>query len=80
MCSLTLKASVLLFASLAVDGTTVYGVCNAGAYRLDNRGKWKKVSSAVPDGIRELVFANNKLYIITHQHGMFHVSLGNEKG
>ena len=70
----------LIVASLAVDDTTVYGVCNAGAYRLDNRGNWKKVSPEVPDGIRELVFANNKLYIITYQRGMFHVSLENEKG
>ncbi|RKU28559.1 hypothetical protein C6499_09805 [Candidatus Poribacteria bacterium] len=70
----------LIVASLAVDDTTVYGVCNAGAYRLDNRGNWKKVSAEVPDGIRELVFSNNKLYIITYQRGMFHVSLGNEKG
>ncbi|MDE0398231.1 MAG: sigma-70 family RNA polymerase sigma factor [Candidatus Poribacteria bacterium] len=70
----------LIVASLAVDDTTVYGVCNAGAYRLDNRGNWKKVSAEVPDGIRELVFANNKLYIITNKRGMFHVSLGNEKG
>ena len=70
----------LIVASLAVDDTTVYGVCSAGAYRLDNRGNWKKVSPEVPDGIRELVFANNKLYIITNQRGMFHVSLGNEKG
>ena len=65
----------LIIADLAVDGTTVYGVCNAGAYRLDNNGKWKKVSPEVPDGIRELVFANDKLYIITNQRGMFHVSL-----
>ena len=70
----------LIVASLAVDDTTVYGVCNAGAYRLDNRGRWKKVSPEVPDGIRELVFANNRLYIITNQRGMFHVSLENEKG
>lgn len=70
----------LIVASLAVDDTTVYGVCNAGAYRLDNRGNWKKISPEVPDGIRELVFANNKLYIITNQRGMFHVSLENEKG
>ena len=70
----------LIVASLAVDDTTVYGVCNAGAYRLDNRGNWKKVSPEVPDGIRELIFANNKLYIITYQRGMFHVSLENEKG
>ena len=69
----------LIVASLAVADTTVYGVCNAGAYRLDNRGNWKKVSPEVPDGIRELVFANNKLYIITHRRGMFHISLGNEK-
>lgn len=70
----------LIIASLAVDDATVYGVCNDGAYRLDKSGKWKKVSPEVPDGIREVVFANNKLYIITHQRGMFHVSLGNEKG
>ena len=70
----------LIVASLAVNDTTVYGVDNAGAYRLDNRGKWKKVSPEVPDGIRELVFANDKLYIITNQRGMFHVSLENESG
>ena len=69
----------LIVASLAVDDTTVYGVCNAGAYRLDNRGNWKKVSPEVPDGVRELIFANDRLYIITHKRGMFHVSLGNEK-
>ena len=69
----------LIVASLAVDDTTVYGVCNAGAYRLNNRGNWKKVSPEVPDCIRELVFTNDRLYIITHKRGMFHVSLGNEK-
>ena len=68
----------LIVASLAVDDTAVYGVCNAGAYRLNNRGKWKKVSAEVPDGIRELVFANDKLYIITNRRGMFHISLKNE--
>lgn len=70
----------LTIASLAADDITVYGVCNAGAYRLDNRGNWKKVSAEVPDGIRELVFANDKLYIITNQRGMFHISLKNEIG
>ena len=65
----------LTITSLAVDGTTVYGVRNTGAYRLDNSSKWKKVSPEVPDGIRELVFAKDKLYIITNQRGMFHVSL-----
>ena len=70
----------LIVASLAVDDTTVYGVCNAGAYRLGNSGKWKKISPEVPDGIRELVFANDRLYIITNQRGIFHISLGNENG
>ncbi|RKU26372.1 hypothetical protein C6499_13480 [Candidatus Poribacteria bacterium] len=70
----------LIMTGLAVDGTTIYGVRNAGAYRLDKSGKWKKVSPAVPDGIRELVFAKDKLYIITNQRGIFHVSLGNESG
>lgn len=70
----------LIVVSLAVDGTTVYGVCNAGAYRLDKSGKWLRVSPEVPDGIRELVFANNRLYIITNQRGIFHVLLGDESG
>ena len=70
----------LIVAGLAVDDTTVYGVCNTGAYRLDSRGKWKKVSPEVPDGIRDLVFANDKLYIITNQRGIFHISLKNEVG
>lgn len=70
----------LMITSLAVDGTTVYGVRNAGAYRLDNSSKWKKVSPAVPDGIRELIFAKDKLYIITNQRGIFHIPLGNESG
>ena len=68
----------LIVSSLAVDDTTVYGVCNAGAYRLNSRGKWKKISPEVPNGIRELVFANDKLYIITNRRGMFHISLKNE--
>ncbi len=70
----------LIVAGLAVDDTTVYGVSNAGAYRLDRHGKWKKVSPEVPDGIRELVFANDKLYIITNQRGIFHISLQNGVG
>ena len=70
----------LIVAGLAVDDTTVYGVCNTGAYRLDRHGKWKKVSPEVPASIRELVFANDKLYIITNQRGIFHISLKNEVG
>ena len=66
--------------SLAANGTTVYGVSNAGAYRLSNSGKWKRVSSEVPGSIRELVFANNRLYVITYKRGMFHVSLEKEIG
>ena len=68
----------LIVSSLAVDDTTVYGVGNVGAYRLNSRGKWKKISPEVPNGIRELVFANDKLYIITNRRGMFHISLKNE--
>ena len=70
----------LIVAGLAVDDKTVYGISSAGAYRLDSRGKWKKVSPEVPDGIRELIFANDKLYIITNRRGMFHISLKNEIG
>lgn len=32
----------------AVDGTTVYGIGNTGVYRLDNPGKWHKISPSAP--------------------------------
>ena len=60
----------------AVAGTTLYGVGDSGAYRLDPRGKWELLSSDVPNSpIASLVISNNRLYAGTYNRGMFHISL-----
>ena len=59
----------------AVDGTTVYGVGDSGAYRLDAHSKWEQLSSEVPSGIESLVISNDRLYVGTRDRGMFHISL-----
>ena len=59
----------------ATDGTTVYGVGHAGAYRLDAGGQWKQISSNAPDNIFSLVVGKERLYIVTQQRGMFHIPL-----
>ena len=60
----------------AVDGTTLYGVGDSGAYCLDPHGKWELLSSDVPNSpIAFLVISNDRLYAGTYDHGMFHISL-----
>ena len=60
----------------AVDGTTLYGVGDSGAYCLDPHGKWELLSSDVPNSpIASLVISNDRLYAGTYDHGMFHISL-----
>ncbi len=59
----------------ATDGTTVYGVGDAGVYRLDADGQWKQISSNAPDNIFSLVVGKERLYIVTQQRGMFHIPL-----
>ena len=62
----------------AVDSTTVYGAGDTGLYRLDTRGHWKQISPSVPDKVLSLVISNDRLYIATQQHGIFHRPLGEE--
>jgi len=62
----------------AVDGTTLYGVGDSGAYRLDPHGGWELLSSDVPSRIRSLVISNDRLYAGTYDQGMFHISLQNQ--
>ena len=60
----------------AVDGTTLYGVGDSGAYRLDPHSRWELLSSDVPNSpIASLVISNNRLYAGTYDHGMFHILL-----
>ena len=43
----------------AVDGTTVYGIGDTGVYRLENRGKWHKISPSAPKKTVSLVAKND---------------------
>ena len=58
-----------------VDGTTIYGISDSSAYRLDAHSKWELLSSEVPSRIQSLVTSNGRLYAGTRDHGMFHISL-----
>ena len=60
----------------AVDGATIYGAGETGLYRLDTRGHWAHIAPSVPDTVISLVISNDRLYIATHQHGIFHRPLG----
>ena len=59
----------------AVDGATVYGVGDAGVYHLDAGGRWKQISSSVPDKTVSFVVSKESLYIATRVRGMFHIPL-----
>ncbi len=60
----------------AADSTVIYGIGDSGAYRLDaDNNKWELFSSEVPSKIQSFVISNNRLYVETRHHGMFHISL-----
>ena len=61
----------------AVDGTTLYGAADTGIYRLE--GEWQQMSPEVPGKVVSLSVSNDKLYIATEQHGLFHIALGAEE-
>ena len=63
---------------IAVSGTTVYGAGNEGAYQLNRRGEWKKISPKLPDSVLSLAINGDKLYAVTEKRGMFQVSLEEE--
>ena len=63
----------------AVDGSKVYGIGDVGVYRLDTRGRWKQISTDVPDKIRSLAITNDRLYSIVGRQGIFHTSLVSEE-
>lgn len=57
----------------AVDGTRVYGVGDAGVYRLNDRRQSERIFPSVPDKVLSLAVKNDKLYIITKHRGMFQI-------
>ena len=63
---------------MTAAGTTVYGVGSGGAYQLDKRGEWEKISPEVPDSIISATINGDRLYVATKKRGMFHISLEGE--
>jgi photosystem II stability/assembly factor-like uncharacterized protein len=59
----------------AVDGTTIYGIGDSGAYRLDAYSEWELLSADVPNSIGSFVISSDRLYVGTYDRGMFHISL-----
>ena len=59
----------------AMDGIKVYGIGDAGIYRLDTHNQWEQISSEVPDKVSAFTVANNKLYSATEDRGILHISL-----
>ena len=63
---------------LTTDGPKVYGIGDAGVYRLDARSQWKQVASDVPNEINALAIVSNKLYSATEDRGILHIALEGE--
>ena len=59
----------------AVDGNKVYGIGDAGGYRLDTRMQWEQIFSGVPNEISIFAIANGKFYNATEEKGLFYISL-----
>ena len=62
----------------AIEGEKIYGIGDAGVYRLNTRGKWKQISSEVLGEVTSLAVINNRLYSAIDEQGIFHISLDEE--
>ena len=63
----------------AVDAGKIYGISDAGCYRLGPHRQWEHISSEVPNEISALAIANNKLYS-AKENGLFYISLEENAG
>lgn len=70
--------STIKIVSLAVEGTTIYGVNNSGIYHLDDQDIWVKISSEVPEQVSKLVIHKKSFYIATRNRGIFHIPINKE--
>ena len=62
----------------AMDHTRLYGAGDTGVYHLDAHRKWEQVSPGVPSKVLSLAVDSDRLYVVTQQRGMFHISLEEE--
>lgn len=70
--------STIKIVSLAVEGTTIYGVNNSGIYYLDDQDEWVKISSEVPEHVSKLVIHEDRFYMATMNRGIFHIPIDKE--
>ena len=63
----------------AVDATTVYGMSDEAAYRLDTHNQWEKISSRTSGEVAAIAVMNDRLYSAINQEGIFHISLAEEE-
>ena len=59
----------------AIDGNKLYGIGDAGVYRLNTPRQWKQISSEVLGEVTSLAVINNRLYSAVNEQGIFHISL-----
>ena len=61
---------------LAIDGTTLYGVTQTSAYRLQKHtGTWIQIAPEIPERVTSLVAAGNILYVGTEHRGVLGLPL-----
>ena len=61
---------------LAINGTTLYGISQTGAYRLDrDAGIWTQITSEISSRVTSLAVARNTLYIGTEHRGILRFPL-----
>ena len=68
----------LVIDRFAMDHTRLYGAGDTGVYHLDAHRKWEQISPGVPGKVLSLAVNRDKLYVVTQQRGMFHISLEGE--
>lgn len=71
--------NTLLIDRIAVDDSTLYGVCDRGVYRVDDRtGAWKRIAQEAPYTATSLAVDGDTLYIGTEHSGVFRLHRDNQ--
>ena len=70
------KDTPIVMRHLAVDGTTLCGVSETGAYRFKKSTRtWIQIASEIPKRITSLVVGGNVLYVGTEHRGVLRLSM-----
>lgn len=70
--------TIIEIVSLAVEGTTVYGINNSGLYYLNDQEKWEIISSEIPEHVSQFVIHDDHFYVATENRGIFHIPIDKE--